>query len=289
MKILLALDPPDVSDAVIAEVARRPWPAGSTIDAVSVVEASYVSEVPTLIEALQDAATAAAQKAAGRLQSAGLNATARVLTGDPKAAIVDRAREIGADLVVVGSRGAAGLARILLGGVAAAVARFAPCSVEIVRAVDGEPRPAAMKILLATDGSEFSLLAARSLAQRPWPDGTAMRVLSVAELHVPLLQVPYFSHAAMENLRAQAMRKAEEAEMAAEEILADAGLEESGTVAVPAATAEEIILQNAEEWGADLIVCGSHGRRGVSRFLLGSVSEAIASHAKCSVEIIRKR
>jgi nucleotide-binding universal stress UspA family protein len=57
---------------------------------------------------------------------------------------------------------------------------------------------------------------------------------------------------------------------------------------VPAATPKELILQDADEWGADLIVCGSHGRRGLSRFLLGSVSEAIATHAKCSVEIIRQ-
>lgn len=145
-----------------------------------------------------------------------------------------------------------------------------------------------MKILLATDGSECSQLAARSVAARPWPAGTVVRALSVAEFSLPLLKVPYFSPGAMENLRADSMRRAEEAEMSAEEILAEAGLQESGTVAVPVAMPKEVILQNAEEWGAQLIVCGSHGRRGLSRFLLGSVSEAIATHAKCSVEIIRR-
>jgi nucleotide-binding universal stress UspA family protein len=99
--------------------------------------------------------------------------------------------------------------------------------------------------------------------------------------------MPYFRGSAMESLRGDAMQKAENAEMAAEGILADAGLTVSGTVAVPAATPKELVLQDAEEWGANLIVCGSHGRRGLSRFLLGSVSEAIATHAKCSVEIIR--
>ena len=285
----MTVDPPEVSATVVAEVARRPWPSNTTFEALSVVEPSYVWDVPTLLEGLQDAAAEAAQRAADQLRAAGLSATSYVMTGDPKAAIVDRAREIPADLVVVGSRGASGFARMLLGSVATAVARFAPCSVEIVRAAPSdEPRPTAMKILLATDGSEYSLIAARSVAERPWPPGTSVRVLSVAELHIPLLKMPYFSHTAMENLRADAMRKAEEAEMAAEQIFADAGIEESGTVAVPSATVKEIILQNAEEWAADLIVCGSHGRKGVSRFLLGSVSEVIASHAKCSVEIIRK-
>lgn len=50
-----------------------------------------------------------------------------------------------------------------------------------------------------------------------------------------------------------------------------------------------MILDEATHWGADLIVVGSHGRRGVDRFLLGSVSEAVALHAACSVEVIRKR
>jgi nucleotide-binding universal stress UspA family protein len=290
MKILLAVDPPEQSNAAINAVAQRPWPPNTIVEVLSVVEPSYVLDVPSLVEGLQEAAEGTAQSAADQLRSSGLNATARVLCGDAKAVIVDHARAVGADFVFVGSRGATGITRFLLGSVAAAVARFVPCSVEIVRPTppDG-PRRTAMKILLATDGSECSQLAARSIAERPWPTGTEFRTLSVPELSVPLLHMPYFSHNAMEKLRGDAIQRAEDAEAAAEEVLAGAGLAESGTVAASAATPKEIILQNAEEWGANLIVCGSHGRRGLSRFMLGSVSEAIASHAKCSVEIIRQR
>jgi nucleotide-binding universal stress UspA family protein len=85
------------------------------------------------------------------------------------------------------------------------------------------------------------------------------------------------------------MKRAQDAVAAAEQIVADAGLPETGTVLVPSAAAREIIFQEAAEWGADLIVAGSHGRRGANRFLLGSVSEAVAFHAKCSVEIIRPK
>jgi len=57
--------------------------------------------------------------------------------------------------------------------------------------------------------------------------------------------------------------------------------------AVEVGDIRERILDSAAEWGADLIVVGSHGRRGVQRFLLGSVAEFVARHAKCSVEIVR--
>ena len=50
-----------------------------------------------------------------------------------------------------------------------------------------------------------------------------------------------------------------------------------------------MILEEAREWGADLIVVGSHGRRGLERFLLGSVADSIAIHAECSVEVIRQK
>jgi nucleotide-binding universal stress UspA family protein len=53
--------------------------------------------------------------------------------------------------------------------------------------------------------------------------------------------------------------------------------------------AKEVILDEAEKWGADLIVLGSHGYSGWQRFLLGSVSNAVATHAHCSVEIVRQK
>jgi nucleotide-binding universal stress UspA family protein len=91
----------------------------------------------------------------------------------------------------------------------------------------------------------------------------------------------------MEELRGKDMQRAQEAVSSAESILFGAGIETTSIIAVPAATPKELILSEAAEWNAGLLVVGSHGRRGVNRFLLGSVSEAIALHAKCSVEIVR--
>jgi nucleotide-binding universal stress UspA family protein len=49
----------------------------------------------------------------------------------------------------------------------------------------------------------------------------------------------------------------------------------------------EKIIDAADQWHADLIVVGSHGQRGIQRFLLGSVAESVSRHARCSVQIVR--
>jgi nucleotide-binding universal stress UspA family protein len=51
--------------------------------------------------------------------------------------------------------------------------------------------------------------------------------------------------------------------------------------------ARQVILDEAQEWPADLVVLGSHGRTGMKRVLLGSVSDSVSRHARCSVQIVR--
>jgi nucleotide-binding universal stress UspA family protein len=87
--------------------------------------------------------------------------------------------------------------------------------------------------------------------------------------------------------RAEAMKRAERAIQSSEEIVAAAGLKISESISVLLQSPQQIILEEAKEWGADLIVVGCHGRGGLDRFLLGSVSEAVAMHAECSVEVVR--
>lgn len=292
MKVLLAVEPSAPSEAAIQAVATRPWPPNTTIEVITVVEPSYVWNVPSLVDGLRQAAEQEIQAVANRFRTMAVPVTTRVLYGDPRTAILDHAAQTNADFIVLGSQHSAGLRELLEGGVANAVVRFAPCSVEIVRDNNHSPgNNQPLRILLATDGSEHSEVAAQSLASRPWPAGTEIRVFSVVELHVPLFKTPYPAYLnphAMEDLRAQAMRHAEQALMSSEKIVTDAGLAETATVAVPVATPQELILKEASDWKADLIVLGSHGRRGLNRFLLGSVSEAVASHAPCSVEVIRQ-
>jgi nucleotide-binding universal stress UspA family protein len=286
MKILLAIDSSAVSEVALNEVAVRPWPPGTTVEVLSVVDPSHILHVPQLVEEVTQRTEELVQRAAERLRSCGMDPTPLVLSGDPKSVIVDRAGHMNADFVVVGSHGFKGVSRLLLGSVARAVVRFSPCSVEVVRSSVREKGQRGMKVLLATDGSDCSASAAWSIAKRPWPTGTEIRGLSVVELAVPLFQVPYPT-STMEALRAEAMQRSQDAIMTAEQILTDASFQTSGTVSVLFDSPKTIILDEASRWGADLIVVGSHGRRGINRLLLGSVSESVAMLADCSVEVIR--
>lgn len=148
-----------------------------------------------------------------------------------------------------------------------------------------------MKILLAIDGSAGSNAAIRAVAQRLLPEGSAVRILSVIEL--PFVPTPE-TWALPESYFAEMERAAKEQANAAidhavREIEAAHGTSIDLSTSVVLGHPKEAILDEAERWGADLIVLGSHGYRGWQRFLLGSVSQAVASHARCSVEIVRER
>jgi nucleotide-binding universal stress UspA family protein len=145
-----------------------------------------------------------------------------------------------------------------------------------------------MKILIAVDGSECSDVAVDSVANRPWPAKSSLRIISVGET------LPLEALALPERYREDIERAARQrAQAVVDRALAgfrdgDVRFSElSSTVVID--SPKDAIVEEAERWGADLIVVGSHGYRGPARALLGSVSQAVATQAKCSVEIARRR
>jgi nucleotide-binding universal stress UspA family protein len=291
MRILLAVDSLDVAGVAVQQLGLRPWPTGSTVEVLCVVDEGDFANVPQLVEDIRESAESLAQYTAGKIGELGISSRATVLSGNPKDVIVEHAAETGAEFLFIGPHKEIGRRQFLLGSVAKAVLRAAPCSVEVFRGaatLERDPRGATRpsKLLLATDGSDCSLLAARSIASRPWPAGTEVRILSVVEPSTSLFHVS-FPPAAEEALRAQAMERTQTAIRGAEEIITGAGLRSSESISVLLEEPESVIAAEAEQWGADLIVVGSHGRRGFDRLLLGSVSEGVALHAGCSVEVVR--
>jgi len=147
-----------------------------------------------------------------------------------------------------------------------------------------------MKILLAIDGSPCSERAVEEVARRPWPADSQVRIISVVEPPAPLVAEPYMGMTGyldeVETLkRKQAVEVLERATAKLRGGAESAGLQVSTEVLN--GSPKRIIVEEAETWGADLVVVGSHGYRSWERMLLGSVSQAVAAHAECSVEIVR--
>jgi len=148
-----------------------------------------------------------------------------------------------------------------------------------------------MKILLAIDGSACSDAAVEEVARRPWPESSSLKVLAAYELPTPptpaawALPLNYFEDMDI------ALR--DQAEIIVNEAIKTLKAKMNKTISLDGLVlpgpARTVILDEAESWGADLIVVGSHGYRAWERFLLGSVSQAVVSHAKCSVEVVRCR
>ncbi len=138
-----------------------------------------------------------------------------------------------------------------------------------------------MRILLAVDGSKFSEAAAQALIARYQVRNLEVRVFHAAEPPT-LFTAPEMAEYIPPEESAQDA-KALVAKTA--NALRSAGI--SVTTDIVQGDPKTLIIKNAEEWGADLIVLGSHGRKGLQRFLLGSVSETVMRHAHCSVEIVR--
>jgi nucleotide-binding universal stress UspA family protein len=208
--------------------------------------------------------------AVDRLTEVGIPAEVVVTRGDPRHLIPFFARKWSSDLIFVRAHVRRDFEHWMLGSVARAVVTSAPCTVQIVRDT-GEDRSqtlqSARRVLLANDGSETALTAAEALAGRPWPQGSEFRIVTVEE--------PWL-------IRPNSVKRDTDS---AEQVLASAGLKPM--TAVLSGNAKQIILEEAKKWNADLIVVGSHGRRSFKRFLLGSVSEAVAMNAHCSVVVVR--
>lgn len=149
-----------------------------------------------------------------------------------------------------------------------------------------------MKILLAIDGSPCSEEAVAEVARRPWPDDSQLRIISVVEPPAPLVAEPYMGVAGyFEEVERLKKKQAEDIVEGAAGVLREgAGTSLMGISAeVVTGSPKRTIVEEAESWEADLIVVGSHGYHTWERMLLGSVSQSVAAHALCSVEIVRCR
>jgi nucleotide-binding universal stress UspA family protein len=144
-----------------------------------------------------------------------------------------------------------------------------------------------MKILLPIDHSKFSQEALRTVASLVRPKRNEVRVLHVLENTSAYFSAEMVPHVVEHTAQMERDRIAEARALVnrAARSLRRAGLKAKGVV--EHGQAKTVILGYAKNWGAGLIVVGSHGLRGFKRVLMGSVSTAVIRDAKCSVQVVR--
>jgi nucleotide-binding universal stress UspA family protein len=146
-----------------------------------------------------------------------------------------------------------------------------------------------MRILLALDGSKHSAVVRDALIAQAKTSDAEVHLLHVVE-PFPLGEAQKLGSRASPDFAAARL----EYRGRTKKMLAQAAgkLRSAGfkvTSSIEEGDARDVILTHAESWGADLIMVGSHGRTGLVQLLMGSVSDAVARHAGCSVEIVRIR
>ncbi len=147
-----------------------------------------------------------------------------------------------------------------------------------------------MKILLATDGSKHSNLMIKKFAERSLDSKTKILIVVAYEKAAYMMDSAPMGalkeYYVMSNNFAVKLAKTAAAD--ALSLLRKKHPKLSISSVAIEGSPKKVILNEADSFKADLIVIGSHGHGIIAGFLLGSVSQAVALHAKCSVEIVRK-
>jgi nucleotide-binding universal stress UspA family protein len=224
----------------------------------------------------------------GKVRSAGGTvAQTHLIEGRVAPEIVALAEEIGARLIVMGSRGRGGIRRALMGSVSDSVVRHAHCPVMVVRA---DPIVFPAKILVATDGSKEAELASSSAADLAKRTGSELHVEYVGHMP-PIFYESPGAWALDPDLRGRMEERAEEGARTKldEQVqrVREAGGEVAGAHAKLGRPDAEIV-RLAQELGAGLIVLGSRGLGPLRSALMGSVSDSVVRHAHCPVLVVRE-
>jgi nucleotide-binding universal stress UspA family protein len=292
MKVLIGYDSTEGAQEVLADLSRAGLPRDTEALIVTVRDTAWAPppSVHELLAPADDVAAVpdAAEEAARHLREAfpGWAVHSEGLAGDPAGELTRRAKEWGADLIAVGSRGLGALGRLVLGSVSLKVVTEADRSVRVARR--GAERDAPVRIVIGVDGSPDAERAVRAVGSRVWPEGTAVRLVAVDDRVAPagvagVLPTAAATIASSNEEAALAARRMAEW---AEEALRVTGLETS--IRTKAGEARRVLVEEALAWAADTIFVGSRGFSSkFERLRLGSVSAGVVTHAHCSVEVVR--
>lgn len=287
MRVIFATDLSSRAETARALLASLDLAPGSAIRVVHAIEpipeinAFAPSAITVLSEAAEDEARAEVARIAKTLRTADVSVDLVLPFGRAADAILEEAERFAAELIVIGNRGRGGFATTLLGSVSAEVVDRAHCPVLVAR------RPAVTHCVLAEDGSLSADAGARLVTAIPALAKLPTRVVSVVDAPFPLAlsgDVAFAAQAAIDAYEESlpVLRDAH-AKYARDRADALAAARVPATYEVREGDAAEQLVRAASDVGADLIVIGSRGQTGITRFVLGSVARAVLLHAPCSV------
>ena len=305
MKLLLATDGSECARRALDFLRALPLSPDSELTILTVIdrelygngtEGESLSEEhrETLLKAKEMLASDAEkllEEEGARFTDPDLRWSAQVRYGLPAEEIVRTAGELDVDLIVMGNHGHGSVKRFLLGSTSDRVMQYASCPVLIVRpdltgdTDDTMRHEHPLHILLAYDDSRYAREAAEFLSNLPMTAETRVTALSVLPL------VTLYRQDVTQQLQWMWKEKRK---------LAEAGLawvtgnvewktEHVGSQLREHPDVSEAIVDAADELDVDMIVIGDKGTAAIKRFLLGSITRRIATHAPCSVLVVRKK
>ena len=304
MKILIAYDGSDCAKDALEDLPRAGVPRVAEALIMSVADVflppssspvpALPAEVPVAVQRAWAQATHAVDEARALAQQARTHLLtlfpawevhAEACADSPAWAVVKKADTWQPDLIVVGSHGRSALARFVLGSVSQKILTEARCSVRVGRS-HRQTNAAPARLLIGVDGSPDAA-AVCAVAARAWPVGSAVRLVTALDARMctalAFMRLPGQTGTELRDTDENAWMSRTLDAMAAP--LQTRGLAVSSVIR--AGDPKHVLLDEAEHWEADGLFVGARGLSHVERFLLGSVSAAVAARARCSVEVVR--
>lgn len=236
-----------------------------------------------VVDVLEQEGERIVEEAAESARERGIETVTEVLQGEPARTIVEYADARDIDTIVMPTRGRRGLERLLLGSTAERVVRSATVPVLTIRPdEDVTVRHPYRNVLVPTDGSDCAREALSTGVDVAKADEAVLHVLSVvdtASLGVDVrtdVQTAQFEEEASETVRS------------AVEFAEDAGVESVSGAVESGTSVSRVVLSYLDEHDVDLVVVGTHGRTGLDRYLLGSVTQKLLRTAPVPVLTVRE-
>lgn len=282
--ILIPTDGSDGTRQAVAHGLGLAETYGATVHALYVVDVRALSlddegflNDESILTSLEKRGERATEEISRQASDRRLDAVAAVVRGTPTRQIRQYADDHDTDLIAMGTHGLRGFARFVLGSVAESVVRNATQPVLTTRASATPREPTYDDVLLPTDGSDHAERVADhafDIAARHDATVHALSVIDSSLIHSPVLL------AALEEASEQAISAVKRRGR------------QTGVDVVSGVwrgTPSDCITTYADKQDVDLITMGTHGRRGLDRFLTQSVAERVLRSANCPVLTLRHR